>query len=192
MKIINRLLILVVIVGGVWFLAKNWNTETPDTTTPANEAEISEEVVAVDGEEKNDRDPITPPINETPKVTFDNTPVQQKPATTVKPTVVTTTTTPADEPAAIPQDATRIRVYLYEWAVDISDKTIPAGPVVFEVRNTGKFTHHFAVEGVKDFGKVIPGATEEFTLTLSADDYTLISPREVDTFHDMRETLLVD
>jgi len=195
MKIINRLLILVVIVGGVWFLAKNWNTDTATPTPEENTPAVEEIVTETNTEtpiavEKAVRAPITAPAT-TPKVDFQKKPVTTQPA---KPVTQMTkpTAEPAVEEAVMPADATVVRVYLYEWGVDVSDKTIPAGPVVFDVHNTGKFTHHFAVEGVQDFGKVIPGATEKFTLTLPAADYTLISPREVDTFHEMREDLFVD
>jgi len=41
-KIINRLLILVVIIGGIWFLAKNWKTEEP--LPPTDEPVATEEV----------------------------------------------------------------------------------------------------------------------------------------------------
>ena len=70
--------------------------------------------------------------------------------------------------------------------------TIPAGHVTFTVRNDGRVSHDFSVEGVEDFGRITPGSMHTFELDLSAGEYILSSPRELDQRLDMRETLHVE
>jgi len=87
---------------------------------------------------------------------------------------------------------TKIKVYLYEWGVDVSQSVVPAGNIGFEVINSGQFSHHFAIRGVKDFGKIIPGATVLFSAPLTEGQFELYSPRNIDVEQGMKETLRVE
>ncbi len=85
----------------------------------------------------------------------------------------------------------RVRVYLYEWGIDLSTSNVLPGNVGFEVINNGQFTHHFAVRGIKSFGKVLPGQVAVFWVKLSEGKFELYSPRDIDVARGMKETLSV-
>ncbi|MBT3349618.1 hypothetical protein HN954_03455 [bacterium] len=208
-KIINRLLILVVIIGGIWFLAKNWNTEEPLPTKdePVATEEISKESDKMnelkdslsenlpetkDYEASEPEEVVSTPIVETAEPEIVET---QKPATTVikNPTTpkIETPVTPIEE-IVVEENPSYVRVYLYEWEIDLTDRTLARGPVTFEVLNNGRFAHYFSIDGVKDFGKVLPGTSVEFTVNLAAGNYEITSPREIDMAHNMRENFVVE
>ncbi|MCF7812254.1 hypothetical protein K9M59_01480 [Candidatus Gracilibacteria bacterium] len=86
----------------------------------------------------------------------------------------------------------KVKVYLYEWGIDLSQQNILPGNVEFEVVNNGQFTHHFAIEGVNDFGKVRPGEARVFTTQLLSGSFDIYSPRNIDLENGMRETLYVE
>lgn len=86
----------------------------------------------------------------------------------------------------------KIRVYLYEWGIDLSESTVPAGNIGFEVVNSGQFSHHFAIRGVKSFGKVVPGETVMFAAPLQGGTFELYSPRNIDVERGMKETFRVE
>ena len=101
-------------------------------------------------------------------------------------------TPPVSSPsAAIPSRETKVKVYLYEWAIDLSQKAIPSGTVVFEVHNTGKFTHDFMIRGIETFEKVRPNETRVFTARLKNGKYTLLSERGKDKEKNMTEDFVV-
>ncbi len=64
--------------------------------------------------------------------------------------------------------------------------------MTFTVRNDGRLSHDFSVEGVRDFGRITPGSIHTFELDLAEGEYVLYSPREVDQRLNMRETLRVE
>ncbi len=85
-----------------------------------------------------------------------------------------------------------VTVYLFDGGIDLSVSVIPAGHVTFMVRNDGRVSHDFAVEGIEDFGRIVPGSMHTFEIDLSKGEYVLLSPREIDQQLDMRETLRVE
>ncbi|MCF7847179.1 MAG: hypothetical protein K9M51_04125 [Candidatus Gracilibacteria bacterium] len=207
-KIVNRLLILVIIIGGIWFLAENWNS---DEEIPVNEPtaeemaeEANEEESAEDIEDlKNEIVENIPDYTETEGNEENASPEEEEPTASPEPTPApepaTPTPQPTPEPPAetepvlvVPNVQTDVRVYLYEWEIDLTDRVLPAGTVTFEVINSGRFTHAFAIEGVGDFGKVLPGARETFVVDLSPGIYQVLSPREVDLHYDMNENIVVE
>ena len=68
---------------------------------------------------------------------------------------------------------------LSEWKVELSEATIPAGPVTFTITNTGSIPHAFEVEGegIEQETKLIqPGANATLTLTLNPGTYDVYCP----------------
>jgi hypothetical protein len=85
----------------------------------------------------------------------------------------------------------RLKVYLYEWGIDISSTAVLPGNIEFEVVNNGQFTHHFSIKEVQNFGKVLPGETRVFVARLEEGEFELFSPRNIDVENGMNETLYV-
>ena len=170
------------------------------------EAEVEETEVTPtpDNEEATPREPMTPVETETetevtttttvPVVT--PTPVVTVPVTppVTEPVVVTPVVTPSrPTPVAptIPDRTTDVKVYLYEWGLDLSDKTIPAGTINFQVQNDGRFTHDFNVSGFGNLGKLTPSQKSTFTIKLPAGDYEAFSERRQDYERGVNETFTV-
>ncbi len=84
-----------------------------------------------------------------------------------------------------------VRVYLYEWGMDLSASEIPSGNIGFEVVNNGQFSHHFAIRDVQNFGKIVPGEIRTFSARLNSGEFELYSPRNIDVENGMSETLTV-
>src|SRR5215471_19474631 len=66
-------------------------------------------------------------------------------------------------------NAKTIKVTLSEWKVQLSPDEIPAGPVEFEVSNTGSIPHALEVEGrglERKTAQIQPGATATLQLEL--------------------------
>jgi uncharacterized cupredoxin-like copper-binding protein len=78
----------------------------------------------------------------------------------------------AAEPAAV-------EVHLSEYAIAMPH-TLPAGPVTFLVRNEGKKTHSFKIEGpglIEALAKPVkPGASESLEVTLKPGEYRVYCP----------------
>lgn len=88
---------------------------------------------------------------------------------------------------------TPIKIFLYEWELDISDRTIPEGKILFEVHNDGWFSHDFAIKGGENFGKVFPGEVAFFlTDHLEKGEYEVYSPKLVDQMHNIAENFIVE
>jgi len=94
-----------------------------------------------------------------------------------------------EQQVALP--TTKVKVYLYEWNIDFSRSAIPEGTVQFEVQNNGIFSHHFALDGGDNFGKVKPGETRVFETTVEPGTFRIYSPREIDQEHNMDENFIV-
>ncbi len=195
MKLVNRLLVIAVIAFGSWFLVQQWDKVEGGKVL---ETEVTE--VALDGEERvneddilvvfDDVDPAEKPIRRVQPVTK-VAPANAVPATKLTLATKLTPATRVATPVAT-TTVTDITVYLYEGGFDLSNFTASAGTINFNVRNDGRMSHEFAVEGIEDFGRVVPGESKTFTLTLRAGEYELFSPRAVDQTLDMRETLTVE
>lgn len=113
-------------------------------------------------------------------------------STTSSPSTATKTEVTSNAPVVnIPSRETKIKVYLYEWDIDLSQKAIPSGTVVFEVHNTGNFTHDFAIQGGQNFGKVRPNETRVFSAQLKNGKYALYSERGKDAENNMVEDFVI-
>ncbi len=80
-------------------------------------------------------------------------------------------------------DATKepraVQVRLSEWEVALDPRTIPPGPVVFQVTNAGSIPHALEVEGgsvEKSTPQIQPGATATLHLELRAGRYEAYCP----------------
>jgi plastocyanin len=68
---------------------------------------------------------------------------------------------------------------LSEWTIQLSDATVPAGPVRFTVTNAGSIPHAFEIEGQgteHETPLIQPGASATLTLTLVAGTYEVYCP----------------
>lgn len=86
---------------------------------------------------------------------------------------------------------TDIKVFLYEWGIDFSSAEIPVGNISFAVQNNGKFSHNFSIGGVRDFGKVVPGETKIFNVTLRAGSFEAYSDKRDDYEKNVRQAFQV-
>jgi plastocyanin len=81
---------------------------------------------------------------------------------------------PAHPGASVPVDAR-----LSEWAIQLSEATVPAGPVTFTIRNGGTIPHAFEVEGggvEKATALIQPGTSATLTLSLKPGTYDVYCP----------------
>lgn len=101
----------------------------------------------------------------------------------------TTEMSKKQEPVNMP--TTEVKIFLYEWAIDVSQSAVPAGTVNFTVVNTGSFSHNFGIKGGTDFGRVKPGETKTFTAQLKRGEFELMSSREVDIERGMKKMFSV-
>jgi hypothetical protein len=91
------------------------------------------------------------------------------------------------------KNVTELKVYLYEWEIDVSDKSILTGRVNLTVVNSGKFSHNFVIKGVRDFGKLLPGETKQFdSVYLRRGSFELLSDKSVDIQKGMKDVLVVE
>jgi plastocyanin len=68
---------------------------------------------------------------------------------------------------------------LSEWTIQLSETTVPAGPVRFTVTNSGSIPHAFEVEGQgteHETSLIQPGASATLTLTLQPGTYEVYCP----------------
>jgi len=68
---------------------------------------------------------------------------------------------------------------LSEWAIQLSEGTVPAGQVTFTVKNGGTIAHAFEVEGngaEQETPLIQPGASAALTLTLKPGTYEVYCP----------------
>jgi uncharacterized cupredoxin-like copper-binding protein len=81
--------------------------------------------------------------------------------------------------AAEPQDERPVEVRLTEYTVDMPH-TLPSGPTTFLVRNEGKNTHSFRIEGpgIAEMlsAPVRPRKTASLQVTLQPGDYKVYCP----------------
>lgn len=69
--------------------------------------------------------------------------------------------------AADRQAVTRVAVVASEWKFSLSKRTVPAGTVVFTVKNKGKIAHDFKIAGKKS-KMVQPGKSTTLKVTLKS------------------------
>src|SRR5580765_1915033 len=68
---------------------------------------------------------------------------------------------------------------LSEWTIQLSEATVPAGPVTFTATNGGSIPHALEVEGngtEKATPLIQPGASATLTLTLKPGTYEIYCP----------------
>src|SRR5262249_53330703 len=76
-------------------------------------------------------------------------------------------------------NAKAVKVTLSEWKVQLSPDEIPAGPVEFEVSNTGSIPHALEVQGhglERKTAQIPAGATATLQLDLAAGRYEAYCP----------------
>jgi hypothetical protein len=81
--------------------------------------------------------------------------------------------------AAERQKSSTVQVSLSEWKVSLTPKSVPPGPVVFEVSNSGTISHALEIEGrgvEKSTSRITPGATATLSLDLRAGTYEAYCP----------------
>ena len=77
------------------------------------------------------------------------------------------------------REPAQVSAKLSEWTIQLSETTVPAGPVDFTITNTGSIPHGFEVEGhgiEKETALIKPGEKTTLTLTLKAGDYEIYCP----------------
>jgi plastocyanin len=87
-------------------------------------------------------------------------------------TLVAAIPTPRGNPAPV-------SARLSEWTIQLSEATVPAGPVTFTVTNSGNIPHAFEVEGQgteRETSLIQPGASATLTLTLEPGMYEVYCP----------------
>jgi hypothetical protein len=84
-----------------------------------------------------------------------------------------------------------MKVFLYDFDIDVSQKEISAGKINFEVLNNGRFAHDFAISGLRNFGKVRPGEIKTFSAFLNAGKIEIYSARNQDAEYGMVENIIV-
>jgi plastocyanin len=90
-------------------------------------------------------------------------------ATTTAATTTVATTTAATTTAATTTVATTtIAVDMFEYRFELSQNTVPHGPVTFVITNKGSGTHNFDITGLKAGAFLSPGQSETWTVQLSA------------------------
>jgi hypothetical protein len=191
MKLVNRLLIIAVIAFGAWFLVQHWDS----AEAPVFEEEVGEIVFEVpEGEEELVLDLESDlsleeqleALRKKPSTTL--TPVEQK-----KEVLLPISETTEEIETILPVDSSsNVTVYLFDGGMDISNSIISEGTVSFLVRNDGRVSHDFSIEGLQDFGRIVPGKAQTFVVDLSAGEYRIFSPRDIDQKLDMSETLFVE
>jgi len=69
---------------------------------------------------------------------------------------------------------TTVGVDMFEYGFTLSETTIPAGTVLFQLTNTGHAPHDFSIEGVGKSSTIGPGGRGTLTVTLAAGTYTYV------------------
>lgn len=74
-----------------------------------------------------------------------------------------------------------VQATLSEWKIALSQDSIPAGPVAFQVSNSGSVEHAFEVEGTQDNGEwetdaLAPGGSVTMSLNLEPGVYEVYCP----------------
>lgn len=83
---------------------------------------------------------------------------------------------------SMPADDGEIRtvsVSLTEWAVTLSQDSVPAGAIAFAVRNDGSVVHRFEVEGNGEewaTEDIAPGGDITMSVTLEPGEYEIYCP----------------
>lgn len=192
MKLVNRLLIIAVIAFGAWFLVQQWDSVEAPITEGEEQGEVVFEVA--EGE-----DELVLDLDSDLSLEEQLEALRRKPSTTLTPAIQkkgnglsVSQISAATETTILPKLSSKVTVYLFDGGMDISDSTISEGAVSFFVRNDGRVLHNFSIEGIQDFGRIVPGKPQTFIVNLSEGEYRIFSPRDIDQRLEMSETLFVE
>ncbi len=212
---IKRAIILILILGGLYWLTtslRNNPTQTPtdkktETTedkkvedkenATKNNSDVKDSGKDVEKtEEKNNEATTEETKKETPVVTKlkETTTKSESKKEEIKKEVVKVSIPKVIKktPKVVyPDRTTTVKVYLYEWAVDISKKEIPSGTVAFEVVNNGRFSHNFNIKGIGNFGKVPPRQSANFTAKFLPGSFEIYSDKRDDYENGMKEDITI-
>ena len=162
----KRVLVLVLFLLAVFWWLTNRGDDAP--TAPkeetATETPVDSENQAASTEEEpsaeEDKTPAVETTTETEATTVVTPPTTNNTANNVVDTPVAPTVTPNPTPVVVaptlPNRITDIKVFMYEWNVDLSSKTIPSGTINFQVQNDGRFTHDFNISGFGNLAYTLP------------------------------------
>lgn len=78
-----------------------------------------------------------------------------------------------------PGDPPAVNVTLSEWKVELSARSVAAGPITFTIANTGTIPHAFEIEGQgieRETAVIQPGASATLTLQLKPGSYEVYCP----------------
>ncbi len=194
----KRLVIIaILVVGGVLIFNKENNQIADNNKTNeivSEEIEAIEEVVVEDISEESvvveeEKEEIVE------DETMEEEVIEKKEETILVPAKRVVTEIVAAKPVVpkvvVPVVVSEVKVYLYDFDIDISQKEVEAGKINFEVLNNGRFAHDFAIVGLKNFGKVRPGETQNFSAFLKAGETELYSNRNQDAEYGMAETIII-
>lgn len=74
-----------------------------------------------------------------------------------------------------PAGPSQVEVLETEFALELSPASVPAGEVIFMIKNEGALEHNFIVEGIDDMVElVLPQETQELKVNLSSGTYRLL------------------
>jgi uncharacterized cupredoxin-like copper-binding protein len=92
--------------------------------------------------------------------------------TTTATTTTTTTTTPP--PTSCTTPTTTVTVGMFEYRFDLDKTTFPAGCIQFVITNRGAEQHNFDIVNKKSGAILAPGATETWSVQLTAGTYNTV------------------
>jgi hypothetical protein len=196
MKLVNRLLIIAVIAFGAWFLIQHWDSaELPVIENDGGEVVFEpvegedELVLDIESDLSLEEQLEALRTKSTTTLTSSKAPIKSVVSNGENPILETTKEIEND---VVKAENSVVKVYLFDGGMDISTSVIPEGYVTFLVRNDGRMSHDFSVEGIQDFGRIVPGSVHTFELKVAEGEYVLFSPRELDQRLEMHETLRVE
>ncbi len=194
----KRLIIIAIIIVAAFMI---FDKKEPKIVTEPEKIIETEEVLSEEGEELIDTEiqkpvpapPTSPDLIEEVKENSDVVEVKVVEPVVIKEQPKKELIVPKKERIKIPDYSfdSRVRTYLYEWDIDFSEGSVPAGNIAFEITNNGQFAHYFSIKDVADFGKVVPGETRVFTIKLDEGEFEIYSPRDIDISNRMRKTFRV-
>ena len=196
-KIISRVLIILVVLLVGWYLFGKSNTEQQKIDVPKikdkienkNEENLTFEI------KKGDKNIDLKSVNE--KTTTIKTTAKVNNYLPKKENNETSQTPTRKETETLNNKTTSLGVFLYEYKIDLSSKTVSAGNIIFKAINTGRLAHNITIKNNASgetivLGKVAPKETKRFKTNLRQGKYTIFSNGRIDTAHNMENSLIVE
>ena len=90
-----------------------------------------------------------------------------------------------------PKRVTKVYVTEFEFGFKLSRQTVPAGRVMFLMRNNGGIVHNFDLIGVKVGSFLLHGQTASMTASLKRGEYTYVCSVKYHAAQGMQGTLYV-